>query len=119
MQAAVLRVKLRHLAEWNRRRREIANWYRVGLAHLEDDIELPREAPRYREHVYHLFVVRLKHADRDRVLAHLKNAGIGAGIHYPVPIHLQEAYPTLVAPAAFPSRSASPGRYSRCRCIPS
>jgi dTDP-4-amino-4,6-dideoxygalactose transaminase len=102
MQAAVLRVKMRHLAEWNRRRREIAGWYREGLAHLEDEIELPREAPWCREHVYHLFVVRLKHADRNRVLAHLKSVGIGAGIHYPVPIHLQEAYPNLGGPGSFP-----------------
>lgn len=102
MQAAVLLVKLRHLAEWNRRRREIADLYREELAPLTEEVDLPHEASWCREHVYHLFVVRLKHADRDGVLQHLQRAGIGAGIHYPVPIHFQEAYPGLGKSGDFP-----------------
>lgn len=102
LQAAVLLVKLKCLSDWNRRRREIVNWYREDLAYLTEEIELPREASWCREHVYHLFVVRLPRVDRQRVLEHLKSVGIGAGIHYPVPIHLQEAYPGLGGRGSFP-----------------
>ena len=95
LQAAVLGVKLRHLDEWNHRRRQVAASYREALAPLADEIELPREALWTVEHVYHLFVIRLRRADRDRVLRALHEAGIGAGIHYPIPIHLQGAYADL------------------------
>ena len=65
----------------------MAERYRHALAGL--DLTLPTELPGHR-HAYHLFVVRV--AERDRVLAHLNRQGIGAGIHYPVPLHRQPAY---------------------------
>jgi dTDP-4-amino-4,6-dideoxygalactose transaminase len=103
LQAAVLLVKLRYLAEGNRRRRQVAQWYREALGSLAAEVELPQEAPWCAEHVYHLFVVRLRRADRDAVLKRLHAEGIGAGVHYPVPIHLQEAYAGLgLGPGSFP-----------------
>jgi dTDP-4-amino-4,6-dideoxygalactose transaminase len=111
LQAAVLLVKLSRLSEWNQRRRDVANWYRAALAPLADAVALPGEASWCREHVYHLFVIRLKKANRDRVLHALHAAGIGAGIHYPVPIHLQEAYRELgLGPGAFPVTEALAGQ---------
>jgi dTDP-4-amino-4,6-dideoxygalactose transaminase len=72
---------------------------------------LPREAPWTREHVYHLFVVQLRRANRDSVLQRLHEAGIGAGIHYPVPIHLQGAYRELgLGPGSFPVAEQAAGR---------
>src|SRR5262245_607253 len=103
IQAAVLGVKLRHLDDWNRRRRQVAAWYREELEPLGADVEPAGEAPWTAEHVYHLFVVQLRRADRDRVLEALHQAGVGAGIHYPIPIHLQGAYADLgLGPGAFP-----------------
>ncbi len=86
IQAAVLRIKLRHLDEWNERRRESADQYRRLLA--DCDIVLPYERECAR-HVYHLFVIRCTR--RNAVLKHLSERGIGAGLHYPIPIHHQEA----------------------------
>lgn len=91
LQAAVLRVKLRHLDEWNAQRRRAARWYAERLAAVPG-VVLPATAS-WAEHVYHLFVVRVP--DRDRVFARLHEHGIGAGIHYPVPLHLQPAYADL------------------------
>jgi dTDP-4-amino-4,6-dideoxygalactose transaminase len=91
IQAAVLRVKLRHLTRGNERRREHAAAYRRELAGTEG-IVLPHEAD-YAEHVYHIFAVRVQ--DRDQVLQSLERRGIGCGIHYPVPVHLQRAYAGL------------------------
>lgn len=103
MQAAVLNVKLRYLADWNAKRRTIAGWYRELLQPLSVHVELPQEAAWNVEHVYHLYVIQLKKADRDQVLKKLQAAGVGAGIHYPVPIHLQEAYANLgLGTGAFP-----------------
>lgn len=87
VQAAVLRVKLRHLETWNTRRREIAQRYRERLA--DAHLVLPDELPSAR-HVYHLFVVRCD--DRDAVARQLKEAGIETGVHYPIPVHHQEAF---------------------------
>jgi dTDP-4-amino-4,6-dideoxygalactose transaminase len=89
LQAAILRVKLVYLSAANARRREIAHAY---------DAVLGTRAPRQRrgsEHVYHLYVVRVP--DRDQVQARLREKGIGSGIHYPVPVHLQPAYAERVA----------------------
>lgn len=91
LQAAVLRVKLRHLDEWNAQRRQAAQWYAERLAAVTR-VALPTTAP-WAEHVFHLFVVRVP--DRDRVFGQLHERGIGAGIHYPVPLHLQPAYAHL------------------------
>lgn len=85
MQAAVLRVKLRELDEWNDRRRWLASRYCELLADL-DGVVLPTESPDV-EHAYHLFVIRCP--QRDLLLKHLKAHGVDAGIHYPIPIHRQ------------------------------
>jgi dTDP-4-amino-4,6-dideoxygalactose transaminase len=95
LQAAVLNVKLAYLDKWNEQRNQIAISYREAIRKsnsLREKIILPAE-PQNRLHVYHLFVIRLK--DRDKMLSHLHSKGIMAGIHYPVPIHLQKAYEEL------------------------
>jgi dTDP-4-amino-4,6-dideoxygalactose transaminase len=108
IQASVLGVKLRHLEDWNRRRRQVAAWYREVLSPLEADLDLPNEAIWTVEHVYHLYVVRVRRADRDRVLSALHQMGIGAGVHYPIPIHLQEAYADLgLGAGCYPNAEAA------------
>ena len=99
LQAAILRVKLRHLAEWNEKRRKVAAVYDELLGGLEG-VQLPTIADAA-EHVFHLYVVQVD--DRDRVLGLLREQGIGAGIHYPIPLHEQPAYAHLgIAPEALP-----------------
>jgi dTDP-3-amino-3,4,6-trideoxy-alpha-D-glucose transaminase len=93
LQAALLQVKLGHLAEWNALRRQWAECYDDLLTGT--GLILP-ETPRNGEHVYHLYVVRTK--ERDRLQAALRESGIGADIHYPLPAHLQPIY-THLAPA--------------------
>ena len=90
LQAAVLSVKLRHLDEWNDQRRQVALLYREMLDGY--NVPLPEEMHGVR-HVYHLFVVRVP--NRDAAIAKLKEAGIEAGVHYPVPLHLQPAFSWL------------------------
>jgi dTDP-4-amino-4,6-dideoxygalactose transaminase len=90
LQAAVLRVKLPYLDGWNAARRRHAAQYNELLESA--GVGLPFE-PGYSESVYHLYVIRV--ADRDGLAAHLKERGVSAGIHYPVPIHLQPAYSEL------------------------
>jgi dTDP-4-amino-4,6-dideoxygalactose transaminase len=90
IQAAVLRVKLRYLDEWNNRRRDIAKLYRQLLK--DSDIRLPHEKE-WAEHVYHLFVIRTN--KRNALRHYLEGRGIGTQIHYPIPIHQQEAYEKL------------------------
>ncbi len=108
IQAAVLGVKLKHLADWNRRRRQVAAWYREALAPLQDRIVLPAEAPGTVEHVYHLYVIRLRKGDRDAVLKGLNDRGVGAGIHYPIPVHLQGAYADLgLGAGSFPAAESA------------
>ncbi|MEW5748719.1 MAG: DegT/DnrJ/EryC1/StrS family aminotransferase [Candidatus Thermoplasmatota archaeon] len=87
IQAAVLRVKLGHLDDWNAKRRDIARMYRNGLGNAS--IVLPIEAP-HATHVYHQFVIRTE--NRQRLQKELNSRGIGTSIHYPVPVHLQESY---------------------------
>ena len=87
LQAGILRVKLRHLDEWNDRRRERARCYRDFL--LDTELVLP-ETPPNSEHVFHQFVVR--HSGRDELRVYLKKRGIHTLVHYPVPVHLQPAY---------------------------
>jgi dTDP-4-amino-4,6-dideoxygalactose transaminase len=88
LQAVVLSAKLRRLAAWNQARREAAARYDDALAGLEEVIR-PRTLAG-NTHVWHLYVIRVP--DRDRVLAALSAAGIGAGIHYPAPIHRTPAF---------------------------
>lgn len=90
LQAAILRVKLRHLDEWNEARRQRAGLYAGRLKHLP--IRLPFEA-HWARHIYHLYVIRSRR--RDALQAHLGARGIGALLHYPVPVHLQKAYAHL------------------------
>jgi dTDP-4-amino-4,6-dideoxygalactose transaminase len=99
IQAVVLSAKLRHLAAWNAARQAAAARYDMLLAGLE---ELARpQVLSGNEHVWHLYVVRVP--DRDRVLDQLHEAGIGAGIHYPRPVHLTEAFSDLGhRPGSFP-----------------
>jgi len=87
IQAAVLRVKLRHLDRWNASRRTIASLYGELLEH--SGATLPYESPDV-EHVYHLYVVQVD--GRERAQSEMAAHGVSTGIHYPVPIHLQEAY---------------------------
>ncbi|MFI6983569.1 DegT/DnrJ/EryC1/StrS family aminotransferase [Embleya sp. NPDC050154] len=91
IQAAVLRAKLGRLAQWNTRRRAVAARYDALLAGVEG-VRVPRTAPG-NEHVWHLYAVRVP--ERDKVLALLNEAGVGAGVHYPVPVHLQPAFAEL------------------------
>jgi dTDP-4-amino-4,6-dideoxygalactose transaminase len=91
IQAAALRIKLRHVDRWNARRQALAAVYRNALRDLPG-IALPVVAAG-REHVYHLFVVRCR--ERDRLRAHLDAAGISTGLHYPLPLHLQAAFADL------------------------
>ena len=87
LQAAVLRVKLRKLAEWNQQRRDVARLYGELLADTE--LVLPTERPDC-THIYHLYVV--EHPDRDRLLEALAAAGVYGGIHYPTAVHEQEPF---------------------------
>lgn len=89
VQAAILNVKLRHLDDWNAARRAHAAMYSDSLA---DDFIVPALDPRS-EHIFHLYVVRTR--NRDELQKHLNGLGIQTGIHYPIPIHLQEAYRDL------------------------
>jgi dTDP-4-amino-4,6-dideoxygalactose transaminase len=88
IQAAVLRVKLKHLDAANRSRQANARLYHELLAPNEH-VVLPQEA-KERFHVYHLYAVRVR--ERDQVLKALSERGISCGIHYPIPVHLQRAY---------------------------
>jgi dTDP-4-amino-4,6-dideoxygalactose transaminase len=87
LQAAILRAKLSHLEDWTEARRRNATIYSELFAGSQ--VIAPRAAPNVR-HVYHLYVIRC--SGRDALLDHLKSKGIGAGIHYPVPLHRQPAY---------------------------
>src|SRR6202521_658644 len=92
IQAGWLSVKLRHLAKWNQSRREHAHRYHELFADVKGVVTIPVEAA-WTKGVYHLYVVRV--ADREALQAHLAEAGIGTGIHYPIPLHLQKAYQHL------------------------
>ena len=104
LQAVVLRAKLRGLAAGNQARRQAASHYAELLADLPEVI-LPRIAPG-NEHVWHLYAIRVPR--RDDVLRSLHDEGIGAGIHYPVPVHLQPAFRYLgYGPGDFPVAEAA------------
>lgn len=99
IQAVVLSAKLGRLKDWNARRREAADRY-VELLDGVAGIRLPVSAEG-NEHVWHLYVVRV--AERDAVLEGLHERGVGAGIHYPIPVHLSTAFAHLgVGPGTFP-----------------
>lgn len=99
LQAGFLTTKLRHLADWNRRRQEIAAQYDQAFVSI-DGVATPVCSDLARS-VYHLYVIRV--SQRDALQKHLGKSGIGTGIHYPVPLHLQEAYRDLQYPkGSFP-----------------
>ncbi len=105
MQAAILRKKLRHLDNWNHQRRQHAALYYSLLEH--EPVITPVEAAHNR-HVYHLYVIRTQ--DRDRLQSYLREHGIGTLIHYPIPVHLQEAYADLDIPhGTFPAAEGCAG----------
>lgn len=91
IQGAVLSVKLSHLPEWNAARQRHARLYNELLAGIEG-IETPVQAD-CAEHIYHLYVIRT--AERDALMKYLAEQGISCGIHYPVPVHLQECFKGL------------------------
>lgn len=128
VQAAILRIKLRHLVEWNEARRRHAAAYGERLAGLP--LDLPREMDGNR-HIYHLYVIQVD--DRERFMAYMSRHGVSCGIHYPVPIHLQAAYrdlgyrtgsmpvteriaPRLVSLPMFPEMTAEQVEFT-CDCI--
>lgn len=88
LQAAILRVKLPHLDEWNERRRDRANLYDLVLGDIEE-IVLPVTAEG-RSHVFHQYTIRVPH--RDAVQAELRQMGVETAVHYPIPLHLQPMY---------------------------
>lgn len=90
LQAAVLNVKLNYLDEWNRKRQNLSALYTRLLKELPVKTPLVHERA---EHVFHLFVVRVK--ERDLLRKFLEERGVQTGIHYPIPIHLQPAYRDL------------------------
>ncbi len=99
IQAGILSAKLPHLAQWNAQRRDRADAYNHLFVECTR-IGLPFE-PSWSRAVYHLYVVRTR--DREGLINHLKEAGIGTGIHYPIPLHLQKAYVSLnYNPGDFP-----------------
>jgi len=106
LHAAVLRVKLRHLDEWNAARTRAAEFYREALSDL--GFQLPSVHPAV-SHVYHLYVVLLN--GRDDFRRHLTARGIETGLHYPIPLHLQAAYQHLGhRPGDFPHAEAFAAR---------
>jgi dTDP-4-amino-4,6-dideoxygalactose transaminase len=92
IQAGILSVKLRRLATWNEQRREAAARYADLFARAGVQ-ELAGYEPEWAKSVYHLYVVRVQ--NREALMKHLAEEGIGTAIHYPVPLHLQKAYEDL------------------------
>ena len=102
IQAAVLRVKLKHLNDWNARRADLAGQYLQGLQGA--DLDLPF-VPEWAKPCWHLFVVRSR--QRDALQKHLEQNGVGSLIHYPIPPHKQQAYADMAFAAdAFPLANA-------------
>ena len=91
LQAGILHIKLKHLEEWNEKRRALAKEYARLLEGVEG-VVLPHEAS-WSKAVYHLYVVRV--AEREKLQADLAASGIGTAIHYPIPLHQQKAYQRL------------------------
>ncbi len=99
IQGAVLNVKLKYLSDWNEARRKHARDYSAGLSSIKDVI-VPQEA-QYAKHIYHIYALRVK--DRDKFMAYLGEKGVASGIHYPIPLHLQNAYAFMQkGPGSFP-----------------
>lgn len=100
IQGAILDAKLKHLPDWNAARRSHADYYTELLSNVDDSIVTPYE-PSHLKSVYHLYVIRTR--KRDELLQYLKTQDIEAGIHYPVPLHMQPVYKNLgYHPGDFP-----------------
>lgn len=100
IQGAVLGVKLKHLTNWTFARRKVANKYKELLSGI-NNIKLPKEMP-YAKHVYHLFVIQVLEDSkgnsvelRNTFANYLNEKGISVGLHYPIPLHLQECFKYL------------------------
>jgi len=93
LQAALLRVKLRHLEEWTARRQRNAALYRELLEGRGLPVALPEQAPYQSRHVFNQFVIRC--GERDRLRAFLGEHGVGTEVYYPIPLHLQPCYRDL------------------------
>lgn len=107
IQAGILNVKLKNLAEWNLQRRNSARMYNDMLSSLEG-IVTPHE-PAWSRGVYHLYVIQTE--ARDRLQTYLSEQGIGAALHYPIPLHLQKAYAgNGQTPGAYPVCEAAANR---------
>jgi len=92
LQAAILRVKLKHLEEWNEKRRKNAGLYTKLFKESKLDIILPFEET-YAKHIYHQYAIRVK--NRKEIMEKLADKGVRTLIHYPIPVHLQECYKEL------------------------
>ena len=99
LQAALLSAKLPHLDEWNAQRRRAADLYRAALA--DAPVDLPPEDDEDSQQVYHLFAVEVD--DRDRVRAELQQHGVGVGVHYPRPVHLNPAWRGIADQGSLPA----------------
>ncbi len=98
-QGAILSIKLKHLDKWTEARRQHAQAYTQAFANVRG-VLTPKEAAN-RRHVYHLYVLRVR--NRDRLLKALADKGVNCAIHYPVPLHLQDAYASLgIGRGSFP-----------------
>jgi dTDP-4-amino-4,6-dideoxygalactose transaminase len=91
IQGAILSVKLKHLPAWNDARRKNAGFYNDLLKKV-GGVTIPQKVA-YAKHVYHIYAIRVK--DRDALIVSLASKDIHCGIHYPIPLHLQEAYTSL------------------------
>jgi dTDP-4-amino-4,6-dideoxygalactose transaminase len=91
LQAGILHLKLKHLEDWNEKRRALAKEY-ARLLEGTEGVILPHE-PSWSKAVYHLYVVRV--TEREKLQADLAGSGIGTAIHYPIPLHQQKAYQRL------------------------
>jgi dTDP-4-amino-4,6-dideoxygalactose transaminase len=92
IQAGFLKIKLKHLPEWTEKRRAAAARYQEMFEDCDESVKLPFE-PAWSKAVYHLFVVRVP--NREELMKHMAAEQIGTGIHYPIPLHLQNAYKFL------------------------
>jgi dTDP-4-amino-4,6-dideoxygalactose transaminase len=100
LQAAVLRLKLPHLKEWNERRRHLSATYEQGLNGISD-IAIPQISPKTSP-CFYAYAVRVRNGRRQALIDYLKERGIETNIHYPVPIHRQNCYKDLYGDKAFP-----------------
>ena len=115
IQAGILHAKLAYLPKWNFQRRDHAAEYRRLFTKADCGINPPHE-PSWSKPVYHLYVVRTE--EREALMNHLKEAGIGTAIHYPIPLHLQKAYSGLKYRVGdFPISERVSQKSSRCQCF--